>query len=57
MNILLLNNYYYLRGGAEKVFFEEASLLERYGHITYPFCRQHAQNQPSKYDCIFPVKW
>lgn len=54
MNILFLNNYNYLRGGADNVFLEEARLLERHGHVSYAFCRQHSDNLPSRYDIYFP---
>jgi glycosyltransferase involved in cell wall biosynthesis len=56
MNILFLNNYNYLRGGAETVFFQEAALMERFGHSTHTFCRRHPNNLPSKYDKYFPLE-
>lgn len=54
MKILYINNYNYMRGGAESVFLEEAELMKRHGHITYPFCRRHENNLPSKYSGYFP---
>lgn len=37
MNIVIANNYYYLRGGSEKVFFDELNLLKEKGHKVAPF--------------------
>jgi len=37
MRILLANNHYYVRGGAEKVFFDEIDLLKEKGHYIKPF--------------------
>ena len=54
MKIAMLNNYYYLRGGAERVFFNEIELLEKHGHIVGVFSRNHQENFPSKYASFFP---
>ena len=54
MNILYLNNYNYLRGGAESVFLAEAELMEKYGNKVHIFSRQHPNNLPSLYDRFFP---
>ena len=54
MNILYLNNYNYTRGGAEKVFLEEAALLRRYGNSVYLFARKHPKNTSTEYDEYFP---
>jgi hypothetical protein len=32
MNIFYINKFHYLKGGAEKVYFETAHLLESYGY-------------------------
>lgn len=44
MKLVFVNNYYYLRGGAERVFFEEAELLASRGHEVVPFSRRHEEN-------------
>ncbi len=54
MDILYLNNFNYIRGGAESVFFAEADLMERYGNTVHRFARQHPNNILSKYDRYFP---
>ena len=41
MKILIINKFYYLRGGTEKYFFEVGKLLENKGHIVYPFSMEH----------------
>ena len=37
MNILFANNHNYIRGGAEKVYFDEMDLLSQNGHSVTPF--------------------
>lgn len=49
MRILFANNYYYLRGGSERVYFDEISVLESHGHHVAPFSRAYEKNYPS--DC------
>ena len=46
MKILSANNYFYLRGGSERVFFEEADLLERHGHRVVFFSTVNPDNLP-----------
>ena len=53
-NILFLNNYYYLRGGSEKVFFDEIALLESHGHTVVPFSRKHPDNYKNSFEKYFP---
>jgi glycosyltransferase involved in cell wall biosynthesis len=52
-NILFLNKFYYLKGGSERVFFEEMSILEQHGHKCIPFSRRSPQNEPSEYERYF----
>ena len=54
MNILFLNNYHYLRGGSERVFFDEMRLLKQHNHATAAFARKHAENIASEYEASFP---
>jgi glycosyltransferase involved in cell wall biosynthesis len=44
MKILLVNKFFYLKGGAEKYFFELDSLLKRKGHTTLHFSMAHNKN-------------
>lgn len=45
MKILQVNNYAYLKGGAEKVFFETISVLEKNGHDVYAFSMSDERNR------------
>jgi len=54
MNVLFANNFYYLRGGSERVFFDEMELLKQGGHQVTPFSRSFEQNQPTEFSCYFP---
>lgn len=53
MKILFANNYYYVRGGSEKVFFDEMKILQAYGYTVAPFSRIFEKNKPSKYSQFF----
>lgn len=44
MNIALVNNYWYLRGGAERVVFDTKALLEAQGHAVSCFGMYHKKN-------------
>ncbi|MFH2093446.1 MAG: glycosyltransferase family 4 protein [Pseudomonadota bacterium] len=54
MNILFLNNYFYLRGGSERVFFGEMDLLKKKGHEITGFARNHPEDHPSPHHHFFP---
>lgn len=49
MNILNINKFYYLRGGAERYYFSLTKLLEAHGHDVVPFSMQDERNFPSAY--------
>jgi glycosyltransferase involved in cell wall biosynthesis len=51
--LLSINNYHYLRGGAETVFFAHNSLLREAGWTVVPFAMKHPRNLPSPYDEYF----
>ena len=53
--ILFANNYYYLRGGSERVFFDELNWLSSLGHEIVPFSRSHANNLTTPYDTFFSL--
>jgi len=53
MKILLINKFFYRRGGAEVVFFQTADLLRRAGHSVVEFSMQHPENEPSPYADLF----
>ena len=49
MNILQANKFFYLRGGAETVFFETIKGLRANGHHVVEFAMHHERNLPSTY--------
>lgn len=53
MRILSINNYHYVRGGAEKVFLEQNKRLRRSGAEVAEFCMRHDSNQPSAWERFF----
>ncbi len=53
MKILLANKFFYLKGGSEYVFFEQAELLKRKGHKIIFFSMKHPENFPSEYEKYF----
>lgn len=59
MKILLADNYYYLRSGSERVFFNEMEMLRDYGHKVAPFSRHFVENEPSEYSRFFasPIEY
>jgi len=56
MKILFLNNFFYLRGGSEKVLFEEMRMLQEAGHEVAIFTRSYPLNQSSPYERFFPAE-
>ena len=53
MRILMCNSFYYLRGGAERYFFNLSDLLRAHGHDVIPFSMKHVRNLPSEYSDYF----
>jgi glycosyltransferase involved in cell wall biosynthesis len=57
MRIAMANNYYYIRGGAERVLFEEKKILEAHGHQVPVFSQAHPNNEFSEFsDYYCPFK-
>ncbi len=54
MRILFLNNFFYLRGGSERVLFEEMRLLKQAGHEVAIYSRTNSKNEESEYREFFP---
>jgi len=54
MNILFLNNYHYIRGGSERVFFGEMDLLRANGQKVQSFARAHADDVSCETASFFP---
>ncbi len=53
MKILMVNSFFYLRGGRERCFFDLMELLEAHGHEVIPFSMHHEENFPSEYSDYF----
>jgi len=53
MKILHINKYYYLKGGAESVYFNEARLLREHDQQVIPFSMQSPKNLESPYQEYF----
>jgi glycosyltransferase involved in cell wall biosynthesis len=53
MKILLVNKYHYLRGGAERAYFDTAAILEEAGHETAFFSMRHPQNRSTPWERYF----
>ena len=53
MKILLINKFFYVKGGAERVFFETARLLKEKGHELMFFSMAHPLNMPTPYSKYF----
>ena len=54
MKLICVNNYYYIRGGADRVFFNEIEMLKAHGHEVAPFSRHYEKNLSSEYSRFFP---
>lgn len=50
---MLVNKYYWRKGGSETVFFGEKDLLELHGHQVIPFSMQHKNNFTTTYSRFF----
>lgn len=53
MKILFINKFFYIKGGAESVFFDTAHLLEKNGNKVMFFSMRHPKNAASKYEKYF----
>lgn len=52
MKVLLVNKYFFIKGGAETVYFQESDRLKAAGVTVVDFSMQHEKNAPSDY-----AKW
>lgn len=59
MKVLSANNYFYPRGGSERVFFDEMEILRAHGHEIIPFSRHFEKNMPSECSRYFasPIEY
>jgi len=50
---LMIDKYFFIKGGAERYFFELKKLLEMHGHQVIPFAMQHPDNFDTPYSNNF----
>lgn len=53
MKILLVNKFYYRRGGADVYVLNLEELLKTHGHEVAVFAMQHPENLPNRWDCFW----
>ena len=53
MKILMVNKYFYIRGGSETYYFALKSLLEEHGHEVIDFSMKDPKNLESTYSDYF----
>lgn len=56
MKVLLVNKYFYLKGGPERHISKISKILEAKGHQAIPFSMQDERNEPSSYAKYFVSK-
>ena len=53
MKILMVNKFFYIKGGSETYYFALKSLLEEHGHTVIDFSMQDEKNFPTRYSNYF----
>ena len=53
MKILMVNKFFYIKGGSETYYFSLKRLLEEHGHTVIDFSMEDPQNFPSEYSKYF----
>lgn len=53
MKILYVNKFFFVRGGADRYFFDTMELMEGQGHEVVPFSTVHPRNRPSPWSEYF----
>ncbi len=54
MKVLMVDKYFFVKGGAERYMFELSKILEANGHEIIPFAMQHPDNFETEYAGFFP---
>ena len=54
MKILFAGQNYRITGGSDRVFIDEMTLLEKFGHEVAPFCAKHPDNFRTEWASYFP---
>ena len=53
MKILMIDKYYFVKGGVERYLFEIKKILESHGHDVIPFSMKNDSNEESPYSEYF----
>jgi glycosyltransferase involved in cell wall biosynthesis len=53
MKILMIDKYFFIKGGAERYLFEISSILKKKGHKVIPFSMKHENNFNSSFEEFF----
>ncbi len=53
MKVLMIDKYFFIKGGAERYFFELKDILEDKGHKVIPFSMKHPDNFETPYEKYF----
>lgn len=53
MVVLLVNKFFFVRGGSERYFFMQSDALEERGHDVVHFSMTHPDNRPSRWSSFF----
>ena len=53
MKILFVNKFFFIKGGAETVYFQERDAMLQAGYQVVDFSMQHAENKPSPWEDFF----
>ena len=53
MNILQINKYFWLKGGADKVFLDTVDMLRHHGHQVAPFSMKDSHNRRDPFERFF----
>ena len=53
MKILMINKFFFLKGGSERYFFELSDILEAHGHQVIPFAMKHPKNDDTPWQPYF----
>ena len=56
MKVLLVNKYFYLKGGSERHISKISKMLETQGHQAIPFSMEDERNEPTTFDKYFVSK-
>jgi hypothetical protein len=57
MKVLLVNKFFFIKGGAETVYFQERDMLKQAGVQVIDFSMHHDNNLPSTMRIISSAMW